>query len=211
MRRCSFPLAQAWIFLALAGLCALISNALAGPSRHLGWRDRPTVTALNQPAVTLAAPVPQPTAEPVPLPSKPPATTQPAAPSQPAKPARFIADPAQPIRDISPEEAWALYQAKAPFLDARRSAAYTEGHIAGAWNVPIWEANGETGIAQFEAAAHPGARAPLVIYCSGGDCEDSRLLAARLIPLGYRNLFLYQGGYPDWEAQGRPIRKGVQP
>lgn len=104
-----------------------------------------------------------------------------------------------------------MYQAKAPFLDARPSVAYAEGHIAGAWNVPIWEANGETGIAEFEATAHPGATAPLVLYCSGGDCEDSRLLAARLIPLGYRNLCLYQGGYPDWKAQGRPIRKGVQP
>ena len=50
----------------------------------------------------------------------------------------------------------------------------------------------------------------MVIYCDGGDCADSRLLADRLIPLGYRNLRLYMAGYPDWTRQGRPVRKGAQ-
>ena len=103
-----------------------------------------------------------------------------------------------------------MYQAKTPFLDARRSGEYAEGHIAGAWNVSVWESTVDTQITEFEAVANPGSTTPLVLYCSGGDCEDSHLLASRLTPLGYRNLLIYRAGYPDWVKQGRPIAKGAR-
>jgi rhodanese-related sulfurtransferase len=190
MRWFSAPLTQTGLLLLLAGLCALLSNTMADPSRHLGWRDQPAATVSTIP--TAAVSVPQP-------------------PAQSAMPARFTADPAQPIREISPADAWALYRAKAPFLDARRSSEYAEGHIAGAWNVSVWESAVEAQITQFEAAVKPSSITPLVLYCSGGECEDSHLLASRLTPLGYRNLFVYRAGYPDWVQQGRPTGKGMRP
>ena len=188
MRRRSPILAQAGVFLALAAACALISNATAGSARRLGWTGRPAAAA----PASGAAPSPP-------------------SPAGPVDTARFAADPNRPIRDISPQEAWGLYQAKAPFLDARRSGAYAEGHIPGAWNISIWEAELDTRITAFEAAARPGSTRPLVLYCEGGGCEDSKLLAGRLTPLGYRNLLVYRAGYPDWVKQGRPTRKGARP
>lgn len=182
-------LAQAGLLLALAGICSLISNRLAGPSRRLGWTERPAIAGEDS---TKPAPVAEPD-------------------SPPPDPARFAPDPTQPIRVVSPTEAWVLFQAKAPFLDARRSGEYAEGHIAGAWSVSVWETSLEARITEFEAASKVESTTPLVLYCSGGDCEDSRLLAARLTPLGYRNLFLYEAGYPDWVHQGRPTAKGTQP
>lgn len=193
------PLAQIGILLVLAGLCALVSNGTASPSRRLGWRDRPAAAVTS--SITAALPVqPEPKATATQKPPIPPAA--------PANPARFAADPAQPIREISADEAWVLYQAKSPFLDARRSSEYREGHIAGAWNVSVWEAAVAAQITEFEAAAKPGSSTPLVLYCSGGDCEDSHLLASRLTPLGYRNLLVYMAGYPDWVQHGRPTGKG---
>jgi len=124
---------------------------------------------------------------------------------------RFAPDPAQPIREITPEEAWVLFRAKVPFLDARRSAEYSAGHIEGAWSLPVWEADLEARITEFEALAGPVSATPLVLYCSGGDCEDSHLLAQKLSPLGYRNLLIYRAGYPDWVRQGHPIRTGGKP
>ena len=170
----SHVLLQAGLLLALAGVCAVISNATAGASRHLPWSGRPAASGAQVP------------------------------------PAPGAADPAQPVREASPEDAWALYRSGAPFLDARRSAAYAEGHVAGAWSLPVWEDAIEARITAFEALAKPASTSPLVIYCDGGDCADSRLLADRLIPLGYRNLRLYMAGYPDWARQGRPVRKGAQ-
>lgn len=207
----SSPLAQTGILLTLAGLCALISNGTANPSRRLGWRDRPAAAVTSSITAALPAPTPRPMADPLPVQPEPKATAtqKPTVPpAAPANPARFAADPAQPIREISADEAWVLYQAKSPFLDARRSSEYREGHIAGAWNVSVWEAAVAAQITEFEAAAKPGSSTPLVLYCSGGDCEDSHLLASRLTPLGYRNLFVYMAGYPDWVQHGRPTGKG---
>jgi rhodanese-related sulfurtransferase len=125
--------------------------------------------------------------------------------------ARFAPAPDAVIRDLSSEDAWAAYQLKAPFLDARRSSEYQEGHVAGAWSVPIWEADAAARITEFEARADPSPGTPIVVYCSGGDCEDSRLLAQRLVQLGYRNLFIYRDGFPDWARRGRPQAPGARP
>jgi rhodanese-related sulfurtransferase len=212
MRWFSAPLAQAGILLTSAGLCAVITSSLAGPARRLSWTERPAISA--EPSVApIVVPVQAPQsplkAASVPTPIKPKADG--AHPSRISSPDRFAADPAQPIRELTSADAWALFQARRPFLDARRSAEFAAGHISGAWNVSVWESDLEARITEFEAVAQPGSMTPLVLYCSGGDCKDSHLLAAKLTALGYRNLFVYQAGYPDWLQQGRPTAKGARP
>ena len=113
-----------------------------------------------------------------------------------------------PIREISDEEAWKAFQSGTPFLDARRSAEFAEGHIAGAWSTPVWEADLEDRLLSFKAARRPGSEDPIAIYCSGGDCRDSHLLAEKLLGEGYFHLLIFRGGFPAWVAQGRPIEKG---
>jgi len=120
-------------------------------------------------------------------------------------------DPAHPVREIASEEAWAAYQRGVPFLDARRSGAFAEGHVARAWCAPLWESDLETRLTVFEATAHPRSADPLVLYCDGGDCRDSHLLASKLMELGYRNLLVYRGGYPEWVGLGRPVETGARP
>jgi rhodanese-related sulfurtransferase len=126
-------------------------------------------------------------------------------------PSPFVADAARVIRNLDDTLAFKAYQAGIPFLDARRSDEYAEGHIARAWCLPVWESDIETRITIFEAGAKTNGPDPLVIYCNGGDCEDSNLLAERLTRLGYRNLWIYREGYPAWVQQGRPTAKGAQP
>jgi rhodanese-related sulfurtransferase len=126
-------------------------------------------------------------------------------------PARFAPAPDAVIRDLSPQDAWEAFQLHIPFLDARRSADYQAGHVAGAWSVPIWEADADARITDFEARAKPAAKSPLVLYCAGGDCQDSRVLADKLVGLGYRNLFIYRDGFPDWARRGRPQQRGPRP
>jgi rhodanese-related sulfurtransferase len=113
-----------------------------------------------------------------------------------------------PIREVSGAEAWKAFQSGIPFLDARRSAEFIEGHIAGAYCTPVWEADLEDRLFTFKAARRPGPEDPIVIYCSGGDCRDSHLLADRLLKEGYFHLLIYRAGFPDWVAQQRPVEKG---
>jgi rhodanese-related sulfurtransferase len=122
------------------------------------------------------------------------------------KPAETVA--ASPIQEIDGAAAWKAFQSGTPFLDARRSAEYAEGHIASAFCTPIWESDLEDRLITFKASRHPGPEDPIVIYCSGGDCKDSHLLADRLLKEGYFHLLIYRAGFPDWVAQQRPIEKG---
>ena len=203
---------QAAALAALAVAAALIANAVGPATRRLAWFG--SVPALSGPDPAAASPAEPPAAV---APRNQPGTpTRPARPAPPAgnraagatPPAGAPAAAPTPIRDISGAEAWALFQGGTPFLDARRSAEYAEGHIARAWCAPVWESDLDDRLLTFKASRRPGPEDPIVIYCSGGDCRDSHLLATRLLNEGYFHLLVYGGGYPDWVAQGRPVEKG---
>ncbi len=49
---------------------------------------------------------------------------------------------------------------------------------------------------------------PVVVYCSGGDCEDSHMLAQRLFGGGFNNLLVYKDGFPDWTKRGGKTASG---
>ncbi len=195
----------------LAGLAGLLSNALLPPSRRLPWSGfRPPPGPIAPPMKATPPEPPLPTMEPAPSlnPARP---TRPAAlpvprPSAEATPPPAV--PSSPIREIGGPEAWEAFQAGLPFLDARRSGDYAAGHVAGAWCTPVWEADLEDRLLAFKATHRPGPDDPIVIYCSGGDCRDSHLLAERLLGEGYFHLLIYRDGFPDWVAQRRPVDKG---
>lgn len=100
-----------------------------------------------------------------------------------------------------------LRYGKAVFVDARPARDYAEGHIAGAVGFDVND---------FDRAA-PGALpaipsgAEAVVYCSGGDCDDSVMLAKKLGEMGYRTVKLYEGGYSEWKKAGLPTRTGDAP
>jgi rhodanese-related sulfurtransferase len=197
----------------MAGLAALVSNGLASPSRHLAWcgsaMARPAL-ALQIERPLLPAPMPQP--HPVeasrPPPADRPAQTVARPAGTPVQPKSQEAVVSSPIREITGPEAWKAFQSGMPFLDARRRAEFAEGHIVGAWCTPVWESDLDERLIAFKAARRPGPDDPIVIYCSGGDCQDSHLLAAKLLNEGYGHLLIYREGFPDWSVQNHPVEKG---
>jgi rhodanese-related sulfurtransferase len=204
--------------LGAAVIFALAANALAPAHRKLSWTGwAPPPTLQLQPATPSAAPSPPPSAPepalaPRPIPGIPQKTGQAPTPAPvPAPASPFAPAPDATTREITSGDAWAAFQLKLPFLDARRSEDFLEGHVPGAHSVPIWEADPETRITRFEAAVNPAPRSPIVLYCGGGGCEDSHLLAQKLVSLGYRNLLIYRDGFPDWAAKGRPTAQGARP
>lgn len=194
--------------------CALVSNALAGPERRLAWGGRPP-EAVSPAAPASPAPATIPPSNALPLTPARSSAKEPAPSRAPAKPAATPVPqaaaftPSSPFPDIDSEEAWRAHQGGARFLDARRSADYRAGHIAGAWSLPVWESDLEARLTTFEAGSAASYGDLLVLYCGGGDCQDSHLLAGKLLALGYRHLRIYRDGFPDWVAQGRPVRAGV--
>jgi rhodanese-related sulfurtransferase len=49
-----------------------------------------------------------------------------------------------------------------------------------------------------------------VIYCNGGDCDDSESAAITLRDVGIANpkLFIYTGGITEWTTNGLPVEIG---
>ena len=108
--------------------------------------------------------------------------------------ARFPPHPDKPWVEISGEDAARLHAAGVPFLDARRTSLFEEGHVAGARPVSVWESDVDEKVMAL-IGEQDGAK-PLVIYCSGGDCEDSHLLAQKLWGAGFNDLSRLSGRFP---------------
>jgi len=124
--------------------------------------------------------------------------------------ARFPAHPDKASSEIGGDDAEALHKEGRLFLDARRSSVYAEGHIPGARSFPVWESDIDGRVkAFFDEGLDQNA--PIVIYCSGGDCEDSHMLAEKLYMVGFNALYIYKDGYPGWSKRGLPVTKGANP
>ena len=106
-----------------------------------------------------------------------------------------------------------LHRSGALFLDARRTSVYEEGHIAGARPFSVWEADVDEKVNRlFDERTTPEEQnLPIVIYCSGGACEDSHMLAEKLWGIQFNNVYVYKDGFPDWQQRGGSVKTGAQP
>jgi rhodanese-related sulfurtransferase len=122
---------------------------------------------------------------------------------------RFPPHPDKPWVEVSGDDVALLQASGALVLDARRTNVYEEGHIAGARSVSVWESGADEKVL---ALLNEGRdlEAPVVVYCSGGDCEDSHMLAQRLFGAGFNNLLVYRDGWPDWQKRRGPSGTGPE-
>jgi rhodanese-related sulfurtransferase len=99
-------------------------------------------------------------------------------------------------------------QKSAVFLDARPPEEYQEGHIPGALE---FYADDFDRFAPQVLPQLPEKDRKIVCYCHGSSCELSITLAHRLMDLGYTNVKVFFGGWPQWKGAGYPIDKGDTP
>jgi rhodanese-related sulfurtransferase len=94
------------------------------------------------------------------------------------------------------------------FVDARDQDHYTEGHIPGAYALDRYhpEKDLATGLTPCMNAEK------VVVYCTGGDCEDAEYTALLLRDAGVsnQNLFVYGGGFNEWFASHLPLEQGAR-
>jgi rhodanese-related sulfurtransferase len=93
-------------------------------------------------------------------------------------------------------------------VDAREDDPYQEGHIPGAYQLDHYHP--ENYIADVLPACQTATQ--IVVYCSGGDCEDSEFTAVTLREIGIPNekLFVYPGGMSEWTTHALPIELGAR-
>ena len=234
------PLAQAIALIGAAFVLGLVANAVAArdrklmlpgyyPSARKGPAEAPPVAATQTPS----APVPVRT--PAPPPSTPATDTvlsgvpvsSPApekqkktvAPSPKPVPkaidlaTRFPAHPDKAYVEVSGDDAVLLHANSALTLDARRTSDYEAGHIAGARAFSVWESDVDDKVNKlYEERSDPREQLkPILIYCSGGDCEDSHMLAQKLWGVQFNNIYVYKDGFPDWQKRRGTVHTGSNP
>ena len=103
------------------------------------------------------------------------------------------------------EAALRFYESgKGPLLDARPALEYEKGHIPGAQSCPVYDLDSYLP----QVLKKIPLDSPILVYCNGADCEDSRFLAESLREAGYRRLYVYLGGYSEWLMEGMKVEKG---
>ena len=93
------------------------------------------------------------------------------------------------------------------FIDARNDAEYEKGHVPGAYPLDRYRPEKDMGtvLAVCQTAEQ------IVVYCNGGDCEDSEFTAITLAGAGLpaSNLWVYAGGFNEWATtNGWPVEVG---
>jgi rhodanese-related sulfurtransferase len=203
-----FSTARILGLIAAAAVCAGVANLAASRERKLPWSGsypRALETDSVSPSKSGPETVPSASAA-APAPSVTPAPASAAAGGS----QRFQPHPDRASDEIGTADAEALFHEGRLFLDARRTSVYADGHVPGARSFPVWESDiGERVKALYEEGLDQNA--PIVIYCSGGDCEDSHMLAEKLYMVGFNNLLVDKDGFPAWQKRGLPVTRGAKP
>jgi rhodanese-related sulfurtransferase len=92
------------------------------------------------------------------------------------------------------------------FVDARNPQEYEAGHIPGAYEFDRFHPENYLGpvLAVCQLAQQ------VLVYCNGGECEDSAFAAMFLLSAGVpsQKLLVYPGGITEWSTNGLPIELG---
>lgn len=117
-------------------------------------------------------------------------------------------DPSTLGTEIGTADAFALWETgEVTFIDARHEHEYIEGHIPFSFLVPPDSlGDGRLGDMMEFGGVFPDMR--VVVYCEGGACDASKLVALNLQDMGFNKIHIDTDGYPGWVAAGHEIETG---
>jgi rhodanese-related sulfurtransferase len=113
-----------------------------------------------------------------------------------------IPDLGRPLQVELPTVEKFVNAAGALIVDAREREAFAAGHIPGAVSIPFEDAAREPAVLEkLDARGRP-----VIVYCSGGSCESSRMLADLMVrDFAMRRVLVYEGGFAEWAKSGKPV------
>jgi len=112
---------------------------------------------------------------------------------------------------VDAAKAKSLMDGGAKLIDTRVANEYAEAHIKGATNVPYKEksakaADFDASLDSFDVTKLPADKnAAIITQCNGAECWKSYKGAAAAIKAGYKKVYWFRGGLPEWKAKGLPV------
>jgi rhodanese-related sulfurtransferase len=105
------------------------------------------------------------------------------------------------IRTVTREELQHLVRNdEVVLLEALPPLYFDTEHLPGAQNLPLDE------VETLAPKIVPDKTTPIVIYCTGLTCPNSKIAATRLHALGYTDVRAYEAGKEDWISAGLPVQ-----
>jgi phosphate transport system substrate-binding protein len=114
---------------------------------------------------------------------------------------------------VSATEVKELLAKGVPIIDARIPAEFDAGHIPQATRVTYMDKSAKSAIFNplqdtYDLSKLPADKnAPLIIYCNAGACWKSYKLSAVAIKAGYKKIYWFRGGIPEWLEKGYTVTK----
>jgi rhodanese-related sulfurtransferase len=104
---------------------------------------------------------------------------------------------------VSAQDVKMMVEKGALVFDARKKAAFSEGHIPGAKSVgSAFDKEAKT----FDATVFgPDKTTPLVIHGHGSDGWTAVYGVKAAVASGYSNVNWFRGGWAEWQAAGFPV------
>lgn len=133
----------------------------------------------------------------------------------------FIQPPTEPIKTedkktgtvvaftepkaVTLDQAYKLFNSGVLFIDARDEADYVLGHISNSINIPFDDFDNHK-----QKLEKLSIEKPMVVYCAGTDCDLSHLLANLLFEKGYKQVYVFFGGWNEWIEANYSIDKSAE-
>ena len=107
-----------------------------------------------------------------------------------------------------------LLRRGAAFVDVRTEKEYKERRVKGAVLIPYVEKSLKD--VSFDAAADTFAgldkldpAKPVVFACNGAECWKSYKASKVAVAKGFKSVYWFRGGLPEWVSQGLPVEQGT--
>jgi 3-mercaptopyruvate sulfurtransferase SseA len=133
-------------------------------------------------------------------------------PDNPADPNQATTAPAKSeFQEVTFDEAFKLFEdpkasdGQYVFVDARADGPFQAGHIPGALQCDYYrEENYLPSVLDQVSNAEK-----VIVYCNGGECEDSLLVCREFMGLQVpkERIYLFRAGWQAWQAAGAPIEQ----
>ncbi len=94
-----------------------------------------------------------------------------------------------------------MFDNGALFVDTRSNNDWEAGRIPGAVHLELKTVYNEESLM---AETDTGKDEILVMYCNGTKCMRSSKATAKAVDWGFKNVYYYRLGFPDWKSRGYP-------
>lgn len=114
------------------------------------------------------------------------------------------------VKLVEAKDVIELQKQGAILVDTRKASEFGEGTLKGAISVPYdpeksaKDAAFDASQDKFNLAKLADKNARIVVFCNSGTCWKSYKAATVLAKNGYKNVYWYRNGFPDWKARKFP-------